>query len=124
MEDPNAAMFFLLSPFFLHLLCVLISISIPHYRITVRSFFKFHFPFYIAMIFLLLFDTYRQTDRHPCIVLQNAAVSLWPVGVSVWHHCWRFRCAHVLNMHTVVTLSGAWGTPCRTCFFMITNAHI
>lgn len=123
MEDRNAAKFFLLSPFFLRLLCVLISISIPHYRVTVRSFFKFHFPFYIAMIFVVLFDTYIQTD----ITALYCRMQQYPRGLLVSVRgitAGDSDVLSVLNMHSMVTLSGAWGTPCRTYFFVVTNAHI
>lgn len=106
------------SVFFLH------SFQSPSLiTVTIRSFFKFNFLFYIAMIFVLLFDTYRQTD----IPALYCRMQQYPHGLLVsvcGITAGDSDVLTVLNMHTMVTLSGAWGTPCRTCFFIITNAHI
>lgn len=113
------------SPFsFLHGLPtpVPVSISLPHYRITVGGFFKS-----IKIIFVLLFNLYRcwyiaslycSMQQYQCSLLVSACGIILLVtapGVVSWTHRVLLRCS----------VSGAWVTPYSTCIlFWISGSFL
>lgn len=115
MENPNTTTFHLLSPsfsvfFFLHSFQSLSLLTESQSGVSLSFIFLFVLKQFLCFC-LIHADIY--TSLHCTAVCSRTTTACWCQCVASL--CWWFLSWTYTPRAAVLTLSGAWGTPCKTC---------